>query len=243
MAVVIAVVGLLEPLGDGHHVPSGAATVVNLIHDRPDEMDAEASDVTLLERGLHVGPDFFRILPTHFQAGNEATAMDAPNAMVVTESMARKYFPEYYADLVSIEEAGARVVGEFITLNNDIDLVITGVVDDTRPNTSYKYEYVINQDEFVRRSSWVKEWGNNGLTMLARLTPGADYRAVSGKIEQLINDAVEFLLAEVAENFVMATVGSATTAALSPALPAIVALKALVSAIKAALELLRAFGL
>jgi hypothetical protein len=41
----------------------------------------------------------------------------------------------------------------------------------------------------------------------------------------------------------MATAGSATTAALGPALPVIVALNALVSAIKAALELLKAFGL
>ena len=151
-------------------------------------MSFRRNDVTFRERGLHVGPDFFRILPTEFQAGNQVNAMDAPDALVVTESMARKYFPEYYDGSVSAEEAGSRVVGEMLTLNNEIDLVIMGVVTDTPTNTSYRYDYVLNQEEFIRRNDWVNEWGNNGLRMIARLTPGANYKAVSGKIEQLIND-------------------------------------------------------
>lgn len=151
-------------------------------------MSFRRGDITFRERGYHVGPDFFRILPTEFQAGDMGTAMDAPNALVVTESMARKYFPEFYAEPVGVNEAGGRVVGELLTLNNDIDLVITGVVANPPVNTSYRYDYVVNQEELVRRISWVKEWGNNGLSMIARLTPGADYMAVSGKIEQIIND-------------------------------------------------------
>ncbi|GMQ82046.1 MAG: ABC transporter permease [Rhodothermia bacterium] len=154
-------------------------------------MSFRRNNVTFRERGFHVGPDFFRILPTDFQAGNQVSAMDAPDALVVTESMAKKYFPEYYDESVSVEEAGARVVGEQLRLNNDIDLVITGVVSDTPANTSFRYDYVLNQEEFVRRNDWVNEWGNNGLRMIARLTPGADYEVVSDKIEQIINDRTE----------------------------------------------------
>lgn len=62
---------------------------------------------------------------------------------------------------------------------------------------------------------------------------------IEAEINDIINDAVAFVAEEIASNLTMATAGSATTAALGPALPVIVALKALVGAIKTALEILR----
>jgi DNA repair exonuclease SbcCD ATPase subunit len=62
---------------------------------------------------------------------------------------------------------------------------------------------------------------------------------IEEEINNIINDAVAFVTEEIASNLIMATAGSATTAALGPALPVIVALKALVGAIKTALEILR----
>ena len=62
---------------------------------------------------------------------------------------------------------------------------------------------------------------------------------IEEEINNLINDAVSFVAEEIASNLTMATAGSATTAALGPALPVIVALKALVGAIKTALDILR----
>lgn len=62
---------------------------------------------------------------------------------------------------------------------------------------------------------------------------------IEAEIQELVDDAIAYVAEEITSNMTMATAGSSTTAALGPALPVIVALKGLVSAIKHALAILR----
>ena len=50
-------------------------------------------DVTAAEQNLFWGdPDFFRVMPLPALAGDLATALDAPDSVVITRAIARKYF-------------------------------------------------------------------------------------------------------------------------------------------------------
>ncbi|MDA1029029.1 MAG: ABC transporter permease [Bacteroidetes bacterium] len=146
-------------------------------------------DVTFREQGYHAGKDFFKILKHDFLAGDEATALDLPNAVVLSNTMARKYFPELYEGAGGSEDdevGAAKVVGNRLTLDNRLDVLVTAVVKDVPPQSTMTFQYVIAMEEFVQRNDWINDWGNNGLRMIMKLTPGASAAEVSEKIELII---------------------------------------------------------
>lgn len=145
-------------------------------------------DITFRERGYHAGKDFFKILKHDFLAGNAETALDQPNAVVLTNEMARTYFPEFYEGGVTDEVGAAQVVGNSITLDSRTELQVTGVVPEVPEQSTYSFRYVLSVEEFIQRNDWVLDWGNNGLRMLVELTPGADAAAVTEKIKLLIQE-------------------------------------------------------
>ncbi len=67
-------------------------------------------------------------------------------------------------------------------------------------------------------------------------------KAVEKEFDDFVHDAVEALVGEVADSLSAMTLGASVTGALGPMTPALVAAKALVGSIKAALDLLRKFG-
>ncbi|MBO6576271.1 MAG: ABC transporter permease [Rhodothermales bacterium] len=133
------------------------------------------------EGGLHAGPDFFRILSHDVLAGDPADALKAPESIALSESMARKYFPAEYAS-----GGPQAVLGGTLVLEDRMDVVVTMVYADPKPQATYRPDFVLSMEEFTRRNDWVDSWGNNGLRMLVTLTPNAGTQAVSDKIADLI---------------------------------------------------------
>ena len=67
---------------------------------------------------LYADPELLDIIGFEWLAGDPATALDAPTAIVLTETLARKYFGD--------EEA----FGRTLTLENSEDLTVTGIIRD-----------------------------------------------------------------------------------------------------------------
>ncbi|HEY5409205.1 MAG TPA: ABC transporter permease, partial [Caulobacteraceae bacterium] len=70
-----------------------------------------------------VDPDFFEILPLPALAGNPRRALAAPDSVVITRSVARKYFGR------------DAPIGEALSLDRDHPLRVTAVIDDLPPET------------------------------------------------------------------------------------------------------------
>jgi len=64
--------------------------------------------------------------------GDPATALADPNSIVLTESYAHKYFP------------GKEPMGQFINLNNEYDLKVTGVIKDLPGNTHLPFNLLVS---------------------------------------------------------------------------------------------------
>jgi putative ABC transport system permease protein len=64
--------------------------------------------------------------------GNQATALSIPNAIVLTESVARKYFGEQDA------------IGQVVNLNNKYDLKVTGIIKDPPVNTHLPFLFLVS---------------------------------------------------------------------------------------------------
>ena len=84
---------------------------------RPDDMVVRAGAESHTETGfLTVDPDFFRIFSFPFLRGNPSEALADPHAIVIRDSMARKYFGD------------DDPVGKTLNLSGRADLSVSGVV-------------------------------------------------------------------------------------------------------------------
>jgi putative ABC transport system permease protein len=98
---------------------------------------------------------FFKLFDFPFVSGDPKTCLQSPTAIVITENVAAKYFPD----------GGA--LGKTIMFNNKADLEITGVVKNLPSNTHLKFDFIIpmsgigNAGAFGNHKildSWQMDW-------------------------------------------------------------------------------------
>ena len=73
----------------------------------------------------------FEVFTHKFLEGNAKEALKEPNSLVITESRALKIFG-----------SSKNIVGKTLTIDNQLDYVITGVIDDVENNSHFKYHYL-----------------------------------------------------------------------------------------------------
>lgn len=86
-----------------------------------------------LEKGYCFADEFFdKVFDHQWLAGNPRSALSAPNTVVLTESMAHKYFGK------------GEAMGQMISLDNRYDLKVTGVIKDLPPNTHLPFKFLVS---------------------------------------------------------------------------------------------------
>ncbi len=94
--------------------------------------------------------DVFEIFSIPFINGDARTALQNPNSVVITQDMAEKYFGDVNA------------VDKTITLNSNINLVVTGVIKNLPANSSLQFDFLVS---FSTLNGWlgkdfVENWQN-----------------------------------------------------------------------------------
>lgn len=108
-------------------------------------------------RILYADSPFFQIFTYPFVAGNAATALDAPDKIVITKTTAEKYFPEVQSQGYSAALNKTLTIGEK-------DLKVTGVCEDAPNNSQLKFDFVTafsNLGNNVKGETW---WTANWIT-------------------------------------------------------------------------------
>lgn len=83
-------------------------------------------------RVFYTDPGIFRVFTHKFINGSPGSALDDPNSIVITESMANKYFGEEGA------------YGKVISLKNGLDCKVTGIIEDLPDNSHLKFDALIS---------------------------------------------------------------------------------------------------
>ncbi|MBW8324906.1 MAG: ABC transporter permease [Prolixibacteraceae bacterium] len=99
----------------------------------------KANNQIYKEKGIaYISPEFFDIFSFDWLVGNPHQALEAPGAMVLTESLARNYF--------GIDKTGdlASVLGKVIRLNNQTDFTVAGVTKDFPSNTDLPFRVMLS---------------------------------------------------------------------------------------------------
>lgn len=80
----------------------------------------------------YVDDHFMNVFDHRWLAGDKHTALSAPNTIVLTESMARKYFGR------------GEAMGKVVKLDNYYDLTVTGIIKDPPPNTHLPFKFLVS---------------------------------------------------------------------------------------------------
>ncbi|MET1054139.1 MAG: ABC transporter permease [Pedobacter sp.] len=135
------------------------------------------------KRGRFADPDILKIFDYTFVAGEQKTALSAPNSVVLTETTAKVLF------------GSTDVLNKSVRFEDRVDLKITGIIKDLPDNTFIKLDFLMPWTLFENMYEWTKRpaWTNNNWTTLVRLRPGSDVEvlnsSVKGMIKKNVSDA------------------------------------------------------
>lgn len=166
-----------------------------LISDLPEVEDAIAIDNNdaIVQRGdkqfmedllLMTDPSFFNLFDFQLRAGDKHTALNEPYSIVLSESMATKYF------------GSENPIGQLLTIFlQDPDgkgkaYTVTGVVEDCPVNSHFQYNALISFKTFdVNNPADPRgyDWYNNGYYTYLLLREGSDPKQLEAKFPHLID--------------------------------------------------------
>ncbi|HMI59846.1 MAG TPA: ABC transporter permease [Puia sp.] len=126
-------------------------------------------------QGAFCDSGFLRIFQFLMLKGEVSRAMNGPNNIVLTEKMAKRLF--------GAEEA----MGKIVRIDSTADFVVTGVLKDLPPNTSFTFDYLLPWS-FSIRLGWERDndsWGNNHVYTYVLLKPGVSSASFDQQVKKI----------------------------------------------------------
>jgi len=132
----------------------------------------------------YVDSTFFKVFAFNVIEGNPETALVAPNSVVLTKSIARKYFGDEPA------------VGKLITTSQGAELMVTAVMQDIPVNTHFHIPIFISMGSWSRANN--HNWLSNNFHTYFLLRKGYDPNELEGKFQGMVIKYIGPQLQEVA---------------------------------------------
>lgn len=125
--------------------------------------------------GRGVDPSFLRMFSFPFIAGNADNALDQPDAIVLSATLAEKYF------------GSGNPLGKVLVVNNRHNLQVTGVFADLPQNSSLRFNFLVNVDfENKAIGRYSENWQSNSIQTYVRVQPGSDVAALPEKLTAIL---------------------------------------------------------
>lgn len=126
-------------------------------------------------KGYHVGKDFFQVFSFPLLQGDPSQVLQDKLGMVISQDLAKKLFG-----------TEKNAIGKMVEFQHEKTFQVTGVFEETPPNSSIQFDFVMSFEEFKDNNKWVLEWGNNGPSTYLILQEGTDAKAFEAKIKDYI---------------------------------------------------------
>jgi putative ABC transport system permease protein len=128
------------------------------------------------ERVFWVDPSFFDIFTVSFIKGDPRTALAEPNTIVLTRSMALKYF------------GSEDPLGRSLNADQRRDYLITGVVEDVPHNSHFHYDFLASLSTYDDSRSPI--WISNNYYTYVLLRKDASPKVFGAKLAELVKKYV-----------------------------------------------------
>jgi putative ABC transport system permease protein len=128
---------------------------------------------------IFADPSFLEMFTVPFLRGNPDTALAEPDSVVLSKTMAEKYFGD--------EDA----IGKVLAIRGETDCTVTGVIEDMPDNSHLAFDFILPyklRDRFLSDfyRGLLSGWDSNSLYTYVKLTQGTPHKAVSRKIKDVI---------------------------------------------------------
>lgn len=132
-------------------------------------------------RGSYANSAFLNMFSFPLILGDQATALDDLNAVVISVSVAQNHFGTDWK---------TEALGETLLINGAFEAKITGVFEDIGLNSSLRFDWLLSSNLFISENQWVEDWGNGSFYMYVALNSDKEVQAVSQRIRNEINDHI-----------------------------------------------------
>jgi putative ABC transport system permease protein len=157
---------------------SAIPEIASFVRFQGDYVNIKKGTEVLGQEAHNVDSNFFSVMQFPLLYGDAKTALQQPNSVVLSETIARKYF------------GSADVVGKTLQVQQNGEFApytVTAVAKDCPQNSSIKFQLLtkikLRPDELTDRMNWF----NFFLNTFVLLTPGADVRQTENKMMQFYN--------------------------------------------------------
>lgn len=99
-------------------------------------------------------PDFFRMLPFPVLSGELSSALDAPDGLVITRSIARRYFGD------------ENPLGMTVEVDRSVPLRVLAVIEDLPGNTHFSFRMVASSKSVLSEQSAVQNQGSRSAGLM-----------------------------------------------------------------------------
>ncbi|MGV3558695.1 ABC transporter permease [Larkinella arboricola] len=122
--------------------------------------------------GLYASADFFDVFQIPVLQGNPGLAIQSPNAIVITRSVAQAFF------------GNSKAVGKTIQLNNEKYYRVGAVIENVPKNSSVQFDWIVNFSE--AEEGWMKTWNNNAFRTYVKLKNGSTQAGAEARMAGLL---------------------------------------------------------
>ena len=136
----------------------------------------EANGKIFKQTGDYGSSDFFSIFSFPLLAGTKETALKTKTDIALSRKMAEIFFGSAEAAL-----------GQSLRYENKTDLKVSAVFEDLPPNSSMKFDYLLNWETFMDEQQWSRSWGNNASLCFVVLKEGTDVSAFNDKLHNYLD--------------------------------------------------------
>ena len=135
-----------------------------------DQMVFALGDKAINEKGAYAYPEIFPMLDMPFVYGNASSAFHELHAVVINETMAKKFFGD------------VNPIGKALKMNNEQDFTVSGVFKDLPKNSTFQFHWLAPLKNIDHKQPWMQIWGANWARTYVELNPTADVNAVNKKL-------------------------------------------------------------
>ena len=160
--------------------------VQSFVRLQSDQFIIKKANTTFNQEAIRVDTNFFKVFTFPLVAGDPATSLKDPNAVILTEETAQKYF------------GTTDVIGKTLDFKVDEKFeprIITGVVKKSPQNSSIRFEALV---PFTDKST---EWMGFYLNTFVELDAAADYKKVAAKLDKVFLSRAASELKDLKEKF------------------------------------------
>jgi predicted permease len=138
-------------------------------------------DKAIYETGFYADSSVFSMLTLPFVQGKKETAFNQLHSVVISEKMAKKFFPQDAA-----HNDARNIIGKTLKVDNKEEYVISGVMKDLPENSSIQFDWLAPFKVYLDKNDWLLNWGNNGIQTFAELDKQANVQALNKKLDGYI---------------------------------------------------------